>query len=195
MAKFTRAEIRNILGDAHTEEIENALVALHIGVVDPLKDERDKYKAEAEKVQGLQDEIAKLKDDEGFKAKYEKEHTDFETYKKQVADEAEMTKVKAAYRKMLIDEKINEKRVDAVIRLTDFSNMKLDKDGNLENADKLKEAIGNEWGEYKVTTQERGADVATPPKTDNGGKPISRAAELAAQYAANKYGVVKTQKE
>ena len=51
MAKgFTRAEIRNILGDAHTDEIENALVALHIGVVDPLKDERDRYKAEAEKL-------------------------------------------------------------------------------------------------------------------------------------------------
>ena len=50
MAKFTRAEIRNILGDACTEEIENRLVALHLGVVDPLKDDLTKYKADAEKL-------------------------------------------------------------------------------------------------------------------------------------------------
>ena len=29
MTKFTRAELRNILGDACTEDIENRLVALH----------------------------------------------------------------------------------------------------------------------------------------------------------------------
>ncbi len=50
MAKFTRAEIRNILGEACTEEIENRLVALHLGVVDPLKDDLTKYKADAEKL-------------------------------------------------------------------------------------------------------------------------------------------------
>lgn len=83
MAKFTRAEIRNILGDACTEEIENRLVALHLGVVDPLKDDLTKYKADAEKLLCVQKELDDLKaaGDGGYKEKYEKEHSDFEAYK------------------------------------------------------------------------------------------------------------------
>ena len=54
MAKFTRADIRRILGDAHTEDIENQLVALHLGVVDPLKDQIAQYKTEAEKLPAVQ---------------------------------------------------------------------------------------------------------------------------------------------
>ena len=80
MAKFTRAEIRNILGEACTEEIENRLVALHLGVVDPLKDDLTKYKADAEKLPGVQKELDDLKaaGDGGYKEKYEKEHSAFE---------------------------------------------------------------------------------------------------------------------
>ena len=44
MAKFTRADLRRILGEAHTEDIENQIVALHLGVVDPLKDQIATYK-------------------------------------------------------------------------------------------------------------------------------------------------------
>ena len=86
MAKFTRAEIRNILGDACTEEIENRLVALHLGVVDPLKDDLTKYKADAEKLPGVQKQLDDLKaaGDGGYKEKYEKEHSAFETYKSDV---------------------------------------------------------------------------------------------------------------
>ena len=54
MAKFTRAEIRKIIGENCTDEIENQLVALHLGVVDPLKDDVTRYKADAEKLPGVQ---------------------------------------------------------------------------------------------------------------------------------------------
>ena len=98
MAKFTRAEIRNILGEACTEEIENRLVALHLGVVDPLKDDLTKYKADAEKLPGVQKELDDLKaaGDGGYKEKYEKEHSAFETYKSDVtAKESKAAKEKA----------------------------------------------------------------------------------------------------
>ena len=196
MAKFARAEIRKIIGENCTDEMETALIALHHSIVDEVKDQLDaakaetaKYKAEADKLPGVQQELDALKGGEDYKAKYDKEHKDFEDYKKQIADGEELTKKKAAYRKLLADEHISEKRLDAVLRLTDFSGIQLDKDGNLQNTDALKKAIGEEWGEYKVTTQKRGASVPTPPSEDNGGKTMSRAAELAAQYRATKYGV------
>ena len=193
---FKRADIRNVLGENYSDEIANKLIALHVGVVDAMKDEaetlkaeRDKYKAEAEKLPGVQKELDDIKGGEDFKAKYEKERDDFAAYKKQVAQEAETEKIKAAYRKLLIDEKINEKRLDAVMRTTDFSKMKLDKDGNLADVDGLKKTIDDEWAEFKVKTTERGAKVDNPPETDNGGKPTSRAAELAAKFHQEKYGV------
>ena len=71
MAKFTRAEIRKIIGESCTDEIENQLVALHLGVVDPLKDDVTRYKADAEKLPGVQKELDDLKaqGDGGYKAK------------------------------------------------------------------------------------------------------------------------------
>ena len=189
---------RNFLKSAGlTDEQVAAVMEEHVAVVDALKQQRDeykadadKYKADAEKLPDVQKQLDALKGGEDYKAKYEKEHTDFESYKTQVAKEAEEAKVKAAYRKLLTEEKISEKRLDAVIRLTDFSGMKLDKDGNLENADQLRKTINSEWGEYKVTTRTKNADVSTPPEVDNGGKGMSRAKELANNYYAQKYGVV-----
>lgn len=201
MAKFGRADVRKIIGEACTDEMETAILALHHSIVDEIRDQLDaanaetaKYKADAEKLPGVQKELSDLKSGEDYKAKYEKEHADFEGYKKQIADGEELTKKKAAYRKLLADEHISEKRLDSVIRLTDFSCIKLDKDGNLQDVDSLKKTIADEWGEYKTTTRQRGAEVGNPPKDDNGGKgPASDIRELTAKWHAARYG--KSEKE
>ena len=101
MAKFTRAEIRKIIGESCTDEIENQLVALHLGVVDPLKDDVTRYKADAEKLPGVQKELDDLKaqGDGGYKAKYEAEHKAFVDYKANVDAE----KTTAAKEKALSD--------------------------------------------------------------------------------------------
>ena len=98
MAKFTRADLRRILGDAHTEDIENQLIALHLGVVDPLKDEIANHKANAEKLPAIQKELDDLKaaGDGGYKKRYEDEHAAFEKYKGDItAKEARSAKEKA----------------------------------------------------------------------------------------------------
>lgn len=164
-----------------TDEQVNAIMEEHTKTTDGLKaklqkaeDDAKAYKEEADKIPELEKQI---KDSGDLKAKYDKEHQDFEDYKAKIAKDEQTAKVKAAYRKLLLDEKINEKRVDAVIKLTDFSEMKLDKDGNLENLDTLKKTIGDEWGEYKVTTQQRKQQVATPPGNDQSNG-FGRAREL-----------------
>ena len=168
-----------------TDEQVQSIMEEHTSVTDALKAQRDKfetdakaYKIEADKVPGLEKQISDAKSGDDFEAKYNKEHQDFEDYKKQIAAQEQTAKVKAAYRKLLLDEKINEKRVDSVLKLTDFSEMKLDKDGNLENLDALKENIGKEWGEFKVTTKERKQNVPTPPTNGNQGGGEGRAKEL-----------------
>lgn len=179
---FTRNFLKTM---SLTDEQVQAIMEEHTSVTEALKAQRDKfeadaknYKVEADKVPGLEKQISDAKSGDDFEAKYKKEHQDFEDYKKQIAAQEQTAKVKAAYRKLLLDEKINEKRVDSVLKLTDFSEMKLDKDGNLENLDALKENIGKEWGEFKITQRERKQTVATPPENGNQGGTEGRAREL-----------------
>lgn len=98
MAKFTRADLRRILGDAHTEDIENQIIALHLGVVDPLKDQIVAYRNDAEKLPTVQKELDDLRaaGDGGYKKRYEEEHAAFEAYKGDIiAKEARAAKEKA----------------------------------------------------------------------------------------------------
>lgn len=169
MPKFTRADIRSILGEAHTDEIENQLIAAHLAVVDPLKDDLQRYKADAEKLPGVQQELDDLKAasaNNEWETKYNDEHEAFEKYKGEVAAAANVEKVKVEHRKLMQELGISEKRFDAIQRLTDFSKMKLG-DNGLEDADKIKESIKSDWADYIPETREDGADVGNPPDNNN----------------------------
>ena len=161
--KWLAGIIRN--DDLSPEEKENQIMDGHIGVTDGLKDRLEELKAEAEKAADLQKQLDGINGGEDFKKKYEEEHEAFENFKKQTAQDAETAKVRAAYRKLLADEGISEKRLDSILKVTDLSKVKLDKDGNLEKVDDLKKAISEEWGEFKTTVTEKGANVEKPPVT------------------------------
>ena len=164
---FTRTFLKTM---SLTDEQISAIMEEHVSVTDALKKQRDEYKADAEKLPELQKQVEGMKEAEDFKAKYEAEHKAFDDYKEQVKADAELSKVKDAYRAMLKDEKISEKRLDAVIRLTDFSGMKLDKDGNLDDEENLRKAIKDEWSDYIVSTRTEREQVATPPGSTGNAK-------------------------
>lgn len=151
-----------------TEEQVKAVMEEHVSVVDALKADRDKFKADAEKAADLQKQLEDIKGGEDWKSKYEEEHKAYEDFRQKTAQDAEAAKVRAAYRKMLIEEKIGEKWLDRVMESTDFSCIRLDKDGNLADSDKLKDALDAKWGDVKTTVTEKGANVEKPPQT---GKP------------------------
>lgn len=169
-ASFGRKWLSGIIRseDLSPEEKEQQIMEGHIGVTDGLKDRIDALQAEAYKVADLQSQIDSMTSGEDFKAKYEKEHADFEDFKKKTAQDAEASKVRSAYRKLLIEEKIGEKWIDRVMESADFSSMKLDKDGNLADSDKLKEALDKKWGDVKTTVTTQGAKVENPPHIGNG---------------------------
>ena len=182
-----------------TDDQMSAIVERHTEVTDALKAQRDKAKQdleaaqkEAAKVPEMQKEIDSLKGGEDWKSKYEKEHGDFENYKADITKKEEAKKVEAAFRKLLADEQIKADRHDFIVSHTNLSEAKLDKDGNLVDAETFKKEINdsvNGWGAFKVTVKEKKQSVPTPPKDGSTGTGMSRAKELAQKYNAERYGV------
>ena len=194
---FKREEIREILGEAYTDEIAGKLIGLHRTVVDPLKDQLDdakrdatKYKADAEKLPGVQAELEEAKKGEDWKAKYEQADQALKDYKAQVAQEATTAKVKAAYKKLLTEEKVSEKTLDSILNATDYSKMKLKEDGTLDGIEDLKKEIDTRWGGFKVTQRQRGEKVENPPAGTPGGSDGS-VREMARAWHAQRFGEAK----
>ena len=173
---FTRSELRKILGEAHTEELENKLMNLHLEPFDALKDERDQLKTQVEKLQKAEQERDTLKNELNtlksgdYQKKYETEHQAFEVYRQKVQQQENAAKVKAEYRKLLVDAHVNNDLLDVILNGTKLEEMKLTDDGKLENEADIKKSIGEQYGKFITTTRTRGAFVETPPESKYTGK-------------------------
>jgi len=169
------------------------IISAHAETVNGLKEERDKYKAEAEKLPNVQKELDELKTTQGkdasYKEKYEKEHKAFEDYKKGVdAEKTKATKT-AAYKGLLKEAGVSEKRFDAIIKVTDLDKIELDDEGKVKDAKAATDHIKEEWAEFIVKKEQKGAETETPPGSNGGSGAKSRAAMVAAKHNQMLYGV------
>ena len=174
MAKFTRAEIRNILGDACTEEIENRLVALHLGVGDPLKDDLTKYKADAEKLPSVQKQLDDLKaaGDGGYKEKYEKEHSAFEAFKTDITEKESKAAKEKAVRAYFESKNITGANLDLAMRGCGEEMAALELDGEKIKDTKSLDALVD--GTYKGLVSKQTVRVDTGARFNGGGKPMTK---------------------
>lgn len=186
-----------------TDEQVQAIIDAHRETVDGLKEESEqhkaeaeKYKADAERLAEVQKELDGLKKDGGdWQKKYTEEHDAFEAYKKEQETKETVAKIKDAYKALLKGQNVSEKHLDAVMKVTDFSGLKLKDDGTLENADKLNESIKTEWSDFITVSGKKGAEVETPPAGDGKEKRTpGRAAEIANRYHEGMYGAVEVKK-
>lgn len=162
------------------DEIINA----HAETVNGLKEEIDKYKADSGRLKTVEEELETLKksgEKSPYKVKYEAlvEERDalqkqFDDYKSSVAEKETLRKKKSAYRDLLKETGISEKRIDAVLRVSDFESLELGEDGKFTNAEKLAEDIRTEWGDFIATEKEEGAKVPNPPSGSNKQAPLTR---------------------
>ena len=173
MAKFTRAEIRAILGEAHTDDIENRLIALHLGVVDPLKDQLQTLKADAEKLPGVQKELDDLKAGDGdYKAKYEAEAKAHKAYRDQVENDKANAVKSAAVRAALKEAGVNrDEFAELLLGKVDLSKVELDGD-KVKDTDALIAPLKNGYAGCFGTVTDKGTPPANPPA--GGGKGMTR---------------------
>lgn len=168
---LTRAVLK---GMGLAEEQVNVIIDEHVSTLDGLKSDRDKFKAESERIPDLEKEIEELKskissmDTDDWQGKYEKEHAEYEQYKIKVAEDQRISQCKVLYRNLLKENGVGESHIDSIIKVTDFSNIKIDKSGNLVDADKHSENIKSEWAGFITSKSAQGAGVEDPP--ENGDK-------------------------
>lgn len=181
-----------------SEKIDEIIDA-HTETVNALKKERDDakaevvtFKADAEKLPSVQQELDDLKAanaDNPYKEKYEKEHQEFEKYKSEVTAKETKQKKEFAYRAILKEAGVSEKRIDSIIKVSAVDEVELDDDGKIKDADKMKENIKTEWSDFIVKEGAQGADTKTPPPGDgkDSGQ-LSRAAMVAQKHYEAIYG-------
>lgn len=159
-----------------TEEQQDTIIEAHTDTVNGLKADIDRYKADAEKLPGVQKELDALKGkgDDGYKAKYESEHEAFEDYKKTV-DAEKMTAAKEkAVEAVLKKIGVSEKRLQSVAKLAKadglLDKLELNEKGAIKDSDKLETSLKESYSDYIVTTSTQGANTANPPANSGGAK-------------------------
>lgn len=159
------------------------IIALHAETVEALKEQRDGYKAEADKAKeelsGIQKdmdatkaELDELKEAHGkdapYKQKYEELKQEYKSYKTGIEEKEAKGKVSEAYKAILKEAKIADKYIPVIMKATDLSGFKLDEDGNIEGAKEAKEKAASEWAEFVEKTSAKGTNTSNPPKNTGG---------------------------
>jgi hypothetical protein len=165
------------------DEKIDQIIEAHTETTDALKGERDQYKVDAEKLPDVQRQLDAAKEaveavggDDEYKVKYDEEHEAFEKYKEQVEAEKAATERRSLYRQLLLDAGIDDKRVDAVLKVTDMESITVE-EGKIKDAEKLTEDIKSEWSAFITKPDTKGAPVDNPPAADPAPKEPSSLAE------------------
>ena len=175
-SKFKRSEIRKIIGDACTEQMETALVALHLSVLDPLKDDLQRAEDKVKDYDAIKKERDDLKAKSGddYKKKYEDEHKAFSDYKKD--QEAKAT---AAVREKAADAYFEGKSITGENKKLAMRAAREEINALVMDGEKIKDTtsldnlVANELKGLVVKTSQRGTPAATPPK-NSGGKVMTK---------------------
>lgn len=183
------------------EEKIDEIINAHRETVDALKEERDAYKEDAEKLPDIQKELDVAKkqiekavaedSQDKWKVKYDAMREEFDSYKSSISAKETKQKKTDAYRNLLKETGVSEKRLAAVLRVTNLDDVEFDEEGKLKETDRLKENIRKEWGDFITTTETKGADTETPPGGAGGADGAhtpSRAAQIVQKRYERMYG-------
>ena len=157
------------------------IIEMHTETVDAIKAEKDaakdearKYKADSDRLGEVEKELSDLKakadQPDAYKEKYTALKKEYETFKGEItAKETKAAKTKA-YREMLQEIGVSDKRIDTVMKVADLSSIELDEAGAIKDVENLKASAKDEWSDFIVSNGKKGADTPTPPSNVGGNK-------------------------
>ena len=140
--------------------------------------EKERYKNKLSEIENLKDKMQTAEDNattaDKWKEKYEALKGEFADFKKESAAKETRQERETAFRSLLREVGISEKRMDAIIRVSDIDAVELE-DGKIKNAKELKKSIEEEWGDFIVKTRSEGAKTETPPSGAGSGHIMTKA--------------------
>ncbi len=155
------------------DEKAEEIIQAHVETTDALKGENGELRdlldaAKRQKAKPAKnDGDGEPKGDDGANDAVAALQKEFDAYKANVEAEKAEREKRSLYRSLLEKAGIDSKRIASVLKVSDLTDVKV-KDGAIEDADKLVEAIKADWADFipKITTE--GANVANPPKGAGG---------------------------
>ena len=165
-----------------TDEQAETIIEAHLDTVNGLKDEISRYKADAEKLPGVQKELndLKAKGDDGWKDKHDKLRKEYDDYKnEQTAKETRAAKEKAV-RAYYESKNITGTSLDIAMKASgdEINGVELDDKGAIKDAAALDALVGGTLSGLVSTTVINGVRTPNPPAND--GKTYTSKAEIMA---------------
>lgn len=156
-----------------SEKIEEIITA-HTDSLNGVKEERDNYKAIAEKIDEITKErdkyklIADNKSANDFEDKYNNLKTEYDKFKSDVQARETKAKQDSAYGNILKEAGIPEKHIPKILRVCDTGSLVFENDGSVKDKQAILDSVKSEWSDFIPVMSKSGAEVATPP-SNNGG--------------------------
>jgi hypothetical protein len=157
------------------------IIEAHTESTDALKEARDSFKTEADKVADLQkqiDSITKERDaykkqseeNDSYKEKYEAEKKAHDGYKQEVEAEKVRAKKTAAYKALLKKAGVADRYLDDVLKVTQVDDIELDDKGEIKQSEEAITGAKEKWSSFIETTSTKGVDTPTPPENKGANK-------------------------
>lgn len=151
------------------------IIEAHAATVNALKEERDNFKADAERYKDTKKELDRVSNEletikaeggkeDSYKVKYDALKEEFDSFKKEQSEKELRVKKEQAYKVLLQEAGVSEKRVDAVLKVSDIDSLEFNEDGSIKDADNLKKGIETEWEDFIVRKETQGTQTPTPPQ-------------------------------
>lgn len=174
---LTRPKLKEILSEAEANEEKIAqavdkIISGHTATTDALKEERDSFKADAEKLPKVEKELEalKAKGDDGYKAKYEAEHKALEELKADIEAKETYGKQEKAFIEVAKEGNFNPERFKTMKNAEKefIKSIELDENGKAKDVEAIKTRLNDSYPDFILNTEVKGANTATPPA--NNGK-------------------------
>ena len=151
-----------------TDEQVDTIIEAHTDTVDGLKEQVKTYKADAEKLPNVQKELDDLKaaGDGGFKEKFEKEHSDFENFKKTIQEKETKAAKESAAKAFFESKGITGNSLEIAMRGSSAEIAALELDGEkIKDSSALDALVNGTFKALVSTTTTKGANIPNPPVT------------------------------
>lgn len=157
-----------------TDEQVDTIIEAHTDTVDGLKADVTRYKADAEKLPGVQKQLDDLKaaGDGGYKEKYEKEHSAFEAFKTDITAKESKAAKERAVRAYFESKNITGANLDLAMRGCGEEMSALELDGEKIKDTKSLDALVD--GTYKSLVSKPAVRLDMGARLNEGGKPMTK---------------------